>query len=49
MAQGAKDAVATVKDYDRIQSGYSHMPNLIVRYREDQMYIMALKTATNFL
>lgn len=42
MAQGAKDAVSTVKGYDRIQSGYSHMPNLIVRYREDEMYIMAV-------
>lgn len=42
MAQGAKDAVSTVKGYDRIQTGYSSMPNFIVRYRENEMYIMAV-------
>lgn len=42
MAQGAKDAVSTVKGYDRIQTGYASLPNLIVRYREDEMYIMAV-------
>lgn len=42
MAQGAKDAISTVKGYDRIQTGYASLPNFIVRYRENEMYIMAV-------
>ena len=40
MGQGAKDAISTVKGYDRIQTGYASLPNFIVRYRENEMYIM---------
>ena len=42
MGQGAKDAISTVKGYDRIQTGYASLPNFIVRYRENEMYIMAV-------
>lgn len=42
MAQGAKDAVSTVTGYDRIQTGYASLPSFIVRYRENEMYIMAV-------
>lgn len=42
MVQGAKDAVSTVKGYDRIQTGYDSLPSFIVCYREDKMYIMAV-------
>lgn len=42
MAQGAKDAVSTVKGYERIMTGYSSLPNFIVCYKEDEMYIMAV-------
>lgn len=42
MAQGAKDAISTVKGYDRIQTGYASLPIFIVRYRGDEMYIMAV-------
>lgn len=42
MAQGAKDAISTVKGYDRIQTGYASLPSFIVRYRENEMYIMAV-------
>ncbi|WP_294143446.1 hypothetical protein [uncultured Clostridium sp.] len=42
MAQGSKDAVSTMKGYDRSSTGYFHMLNLIVRYREGEMYIMAV-------
>lgn len=42
MAQGAKDAVSAVPGYDRIQTGYASLPSFIVRYRENEMYIMAV-------
>lgn len=42
MAQGAKDAISTIKGYERIQTGYDSLPHFIVRYREDELFIMAV-------
>lgn len=43
VAAGIKDAVMTMKGYERIQSGYDSLPNYIICYRGDEMYIMAAK------
>lgn len=42
MAQGAKDAISTVKGYDRIQTGYASLPSFTVCYQGDELYIMAI-------
>lgn len=42
MAQGAKDMISTVAGYERIQTGYASLPSFIVRYRENELYIMAV-------
>ena len=42
IAQGAKDIVSSFKGYGRIQTGYDSLPIFIVRYRENEMYIMTV-------
>lgn len=42
MAKGVKDAASMAMGYNRIQDGYESLPSLIVRYRENEMYIMAV-------
>ncbi|MFR6328268.1 MAG: hypothetical protein ACLUOI_05200, partial [Eisenbergiella sp.] len=38
----AKDIVSSFKGYGRIQTGYDSLPIFIVRYRENEMYIMTV-------
>lgn len=40
LVRGIKDGIQTAKGYERIQSGYDSLPNYIVCYRGDEMYIM---------
>lgn len=43
LVRGIKDAVQTLKGYERIQSGYDSLPNYIFCYRGDEMYILTAK------
>lgn len=43
LVAGIKDAVMTMKGYERIQSGYDSLPNYIVCYRGHEMYILTAK------
>lgn len=43
LVMGVKDAVQAIKGYERIQSGYDSVPNYIVCYRGDEMYIMTAR------
>ncbi|WP_320934027.1 hypothetical protein [Hungatella effluvii] len=40
LVAGIKDTVQAMKGYERIQSGYDSLPNYIVCYRGDELYIM---------
>ena len=40
---GIKDAGQSLKGYERIQSGYDSLPNYIICYRGNEMYILTAK------
>lgn len=40
LVAGVKDTVQALKGYERIQSGYDSLPNYIVCYKGDEIYIM---------
>lgn len=40
LVRGIKDAGQTLQGYERIQSGYDSLPNYIICYRGDEMYIL---------
>lgn len=43
LVRGIKDAGQTLQGYERIQSGYDSLPNYIICYRGDEMYILTAK------
>ncbi len=40
LVRGIKDAGQSLKGYERIQSGYDSLPNYIICYRGNEMYIL---------
>ena len=43
LVRGIKDAGQSLKGYERIQSGYDSLPNYIICYRGNEMYILTAK------